>query len=181
MRNAALRVGASPIGEGKTWAYPDGKKLGLFLIPAYVLTVLGSDKSATAVTEKFPVFRFGIHCTDGKTASVVGLAEQQTHTIKAWIPTYIVHSAASTENGAWQVYGNFLIHDGPDDDTEVFATIGCIEIMGPKGFVKFNDLLISLMDPPGATRDERLKAIGSSGKLTITYDRASRPALKKAT
>jgi len=51
--------------------------------------------------------------------------------------------------------------------------------MGPLGFLKFNDLLISLMDPPGNHRSHKLVAIGRSGQLTITYERAIRPALKK--
>jgi hypothetical protein len=180
MRSVALTVGGTVIGEGKTWAYPNGDALGEFLIPIYKLTVAGTDNIGKRITETISVFRFGVQCKDGKTAEVVGLADHQTHVIKSWIPTYRVHSAISQEDGAWQVYGNFLIHDGPDDDTELFATIGCVEIMGPQGFLKFNDLLISLMDPPGTNRDQKLSAIGRSGQLSITYERATRPALKKA-
>jgi hypothetical protein len=139
----------------------------------------GSDANGIGVFQEFPVFRFGIYCPDGKRVSVVGLANHQTHTIKRWISTYIVHSATSKENGAWQVYGDFLIHDGPDNASEIFATIGCVEIIGPQGFTKFNDLLISMMDPPGANRDAQLTAIGSSGLLRITYEKAERPPLKK--
>jgi hypothetical protein len=179
MRNVALTVGGTPIGEGKTWAYPSGEGLGKFLIPTYKLTIAGTDGSGGAVTETVSVFRFGVQSKDGKTAAVVGLANEQTHVIKAWIPSYRVHSARSVENGAWQVYDSFLIHDGPDNDTEVFATIGCVEIMGPRGFSKFNDLLVSLMDPPGVNQSEQLAAIGRSGRLKIRYEKAARPALKK--
>jgi hypothetical protein len=150
------------------------------LIATYKLTVAGTDSDRKPVTATFSVFRFGVESKDGRTAHVVGLADQQTHAIKAWDPTYRVHSARSPENGAWQVYGNFLIHDGPDNDTELFATIGCVEIMGPQGFSKFNNLLISLMDPPGSNDDQKLAAIGRSGQLKITYERATRPPLKKA-
>jgi len=180
MRNVTLTVGGTPIGEAKTWAYPRGATLGKFLIPVYNLTVVGTDSGARPVTKTFPVFRFGVQSKDGTTAGIVGLADHQMHVIKAWLPNYIVHSARSPENGAWQVYGNFLIHDGPDNDTELFATIGCVEIMGPQGFLRFNDFLISLMDPPGNTRDEKLDAIGRSGQLTVMYERATRPTLKKA-
>jgi hypothetical protein len=99
--------------------------------------------------------------------------------IKAWIPTYRVHSALSPENGAWQVYDNFLIHDGPDNPTELFATIGCIEVMGNRGFVKFNDLIISLSGPKAASRPEQLLEIGRAGRMSITYESATRPSLKK--
>ena len=180
MRKVALTVGATSSKEGKTWAYPNGAARGKFLIPVYQMTVAGTNSIGTPINETFPVFRFGVQCKDGKTAHVVGLAQQQTHVIKQWDPNYKVHSAVSKEDGAWQVYGNFLVHDGPDNDTELFATIGCVEVMGPKGFLKFNNLLVSLMDPPGSSLNEKLSAIGSSKKLTITYNKATRPALKKA-
>ena len=180
MRSVKLTVGSTPIREARTWAYPRGTALGVFLIPVYNMAIEGTKSSGEAVKETFPVFRFGVQSEDGRTARVVGLSHQQTHTIQAWIPTYRVHSAASPENGAWQVYDSFLVHDGPDNDSELFATIGCVEIMGPMGFTRFNDLLLSLMDPPGSDRDKRLAAIGSSGQLRITYEKAPYPALKKA-
>ena len=179
MQNVKLTVGGTPIGEATTWAYPNGRKLGYYLTPIYKLTVTGINAKRQAVREQFNVLRFGVHCKDEKTATVVGLANAQTHIIKSWIPTYNVHSAPSPEIGAWQVYGNFLIHDGPDNDTEIFATIGCIEIMGRQGFVKFNDLIILLAAPNAASRDQKLADIGRSGVLSITYEEAVRPALKK--
>jgi hypothetical protein len=179
MRSVMLTVGGMKIREAQTWAYPRGAALGTYLIPVYTLTVEGQNSGGEAVKRTFPVFRFGVQSEDGKTARVVGLSHSQTHIIKAWIPTYKVHSATSTENGAWQVYDSFLVHDGPDNDTELFATIGCVEVMGPSGFTKFNDLLIALMDPSGSSRDEQLNAIGKSGKLRITYESAPYPPLKK--
>lgn len=178
MRSIKIRIGGVAIGEQKTWAYPAGQKLGLFRVPVYDCTVAGIDDTGKLRSEKFPVMRFGVQCKDGRSATVVGLAEQQTHTIKSWIPTYMVHSATSTENGAWQVYGNFLIHDGPDSPLELFATIGCIEVMGPRGFQRFNDLVVSLSGAAGPTRERQLSQIGSSGRMSITYERASRPTLK---
>ncbi|MCO6519271.1 hypothetical protein [Snodgrassella sp.] len=178
MRRVEILVGAIPIGEQKTWAYPNGNELGHFLIPVYECIVQGSDGEGNRVQESFEVLRFGVQCKDGKTARVVGIAERQTHKIKAWIPTYSVHSASSNENGAWQVYNNFLIHDGPDNSTEIFATIGCIEIMGPLGFNRFNNLLISLAGPKATYRHRQLAEIGSKGEIYITYTKAVRPPLK---
>ena len=180
MRRVIITVGGTPVGEAKTWAYPKGQLLGTYFVPIYKLTIRGTDDKGQAVREQFNVLRFGVLSKDGKTATSVGLADVQTHRIKSWIPTYRVHSAASTENGAWQVYGSFLIHDGPDNDTELFATIGCIEIMGSQGFVKFNDLIISLSGSTATSRDKQLLEIGRSGHLSITYERAVRPTLKKA-
>ena len=167
MRRVEIFVGASPIGEHKTWAYPNGNKLGRFLVPVYECMVLGRDGKGNRVQERFEVLRFGVQCKDGETARVVGIADQQTHKIKAWIPTYSVHSASSNEDGAWQIFNNFLIHDGPDNSTEIFATIGCIEIMGPLGFSRFNNLLISLAAPKTTYRDHQLAEIGSKVKYIL--------------
>jgi hypothetical protein len=52
------------------------------------------------------------------------LADYQTHTIKAWLPDYSVHSYPSPEDGAWQVYNNFVIHDGPDKPKQQLYAAG---------------------------------------------------------
>ncbi len=176
MRKVQLNVGGTPVGKATTWAYPQGKLLGYFEIPTYNMSVTGS-LGGRRVSHTFEVLRFGVSCKDGKTARVVGLADQQTHVVRAWIPTYEVHSANSPENGGWQVYGNFLIHDGPDNATEVFASIGCVEVMGTRGFVRFNDLLIQLTGAVGSKRNDQLHQIARSGLLSISYERASRPPL----
>ena len=109
------------------------------------------------------------------------MADQQTHTIKAWLPHYTVHSAHSREKGAWQVYNNFLIHDGPDDPKkEIYASIGCIEICnGPQGFDRFNDLIISLSGSKKQNRASQLQEIGAAKIITITYQKAIRPNYSK--
>ncbi|CAM2005242.1 hypothetical protein [Acanthopleuribacter pedis] len=185
MRPIKLTMTNVIVGEALTWAYPDGHALGHFLIPTYRLTVAGSDDLGKKAERHFEVFRFGIQGKDrgkGPEARVVGLADLQTHVIKSWLPHYTVHSARSVERGAWQVYDNFLIHDGPDDPhTEVYASIGCIEICnGPRGFDMFNDYLIALSGATAAGRADRLAQIGKARNMTITYHKATRPPLKKA-
>lgn len=115
MRNIKLNVGNKEIGKALTWAYPYGQSFGYFTIPTYELKVSGTDDTGMPKSQAFEVFRFGVKCDHGGSPHVVGLADFQTHVIKAWLPHYRVHSAVSLEQGAWQVYGNFLIHDGPDD------------------------------------------------------------------
>ena len=180
IRKIHMNVGSTPIGKAITWSYPhdDGNT---YEIPTYKLTVSGTDDKGNPASKDYEVFRFGVQRkTATSSARVVGLADLQTHTIKKWIPTYEVHSASSPEKGAWQVYDNFLIHDGPDSPmTELYASIGCVEICGgPSGFVGFNDFIISLSGSTKKTRGEQLKEIGDSGKLTITYQKATRPPLK---
>lgn len=181
MRHIDLWVGGKPLRDQRTWAYPAGNPGLHYWVPVYELFMRGEDDLGGKVEVRFDVLRFGVYCkTAGATAHVVGLAEFQVHDIQRWIPTYSVHSATSTEDGAWQVYGDFLIHDGPDDGTEIFATIGCIEIMGKSGFVKFNEALITLAGIKGATTAAKLADIGSARGITITYEKATRPALRKA-
>lgn len=83
------------------------------------------------------------------------------------------------EKGAWQVYDNFLIHDGPDDPKrEVYASVGCLEVCnGPRGFDDFNDYIISLSGSSAPNRAAKLNDIGSSKSIIITYTKATRPPL----
>lgn len=180
MRHINLWVGSTPLRDQKTWAYPAGNREVYYLVPVYDLFVRGEDDLGERVEVRFDVLRFGVYCKDGSTAQVVGLAEFQVHDIQRWIPTYSVHSFPSTDDGAWQVYGDFLIHDGPDDGSQVFATIGCIEIMGKGGFVKFNETLIALAGAKGSSTSAKLAEIGSAKVMTITYEKAKRPALCRA-
>lgn len=182
MRKIKMVVGNVQLGKALTWAYPNGRTHGLYKIPTYRLTVSGTDDSGVSQKKDFEVFRFGVQCKSSSSSPrVVGLADQQTHIIKQWIPTYSVHSSPSLESGAWQVYDNFLIHDGPDDPMkEVYASIGCIEICnGPKGFDIFNDYIISLSGATSSGRDSKLIEIGRSRVLSITYMKATRPPLVK--
>ena len=182
MRPVKLTVGASPIGFAQTWAYPAGSQHEFFKIPTYELTASGIDAAGKKASRTFEVLRFGVQGKAGAPPRVVGLSEFQVHTIKAWLPDYRVHSARSQEQGAWQVYGNFLIHDGPDDPSiQVYATIGCIEICrGPRGFDQFNDFLIALSGPSAKDRAGELAEIGWARNITITYLTAPRPPLQRA-
>ena len=109
-----MLVGNVEKGTVTTFGYPDGRT-NLFLIPTYALTVRGTDDAGAPTSRTFEVLRFGVQQKGSQPPRVVGLADPQVHVIKAWLPSYSVRSARSSERGAWQVYDNFLIHDGPDD------------------------------------------------------------------
>jgi hypothetical protein len=185
MRSVNILIGGKSIGQQRTWAYPEGFGLGEFWIPIYQCTVSGTNNEGKPMKDTFSVLRFGVQCKDRKTAKVVGLADYQRHTIRAWLPHYGVHSDRShtppdpLKIGAWQVKDNFLIHDGPDDARELYASIGCIEIMGIRGFELFNDLVISLAGPISSSRGQQLREIGNSGRLFTTYEKAIRPTLTR--
>jgi len=179
IRNIKLTVGSKIVDYAKTWSYPEDDG-NIYKLPTYDLIVEGSDDAGNLQKKTYEVFRFGVSRPNKKTAArIVGLADKQTHTIKAWLPDYTVHSANSPEKGAWQVYDSFLIHDGPDEPkNELYASIGCVEIChGPEGFVSFNTFLINLSGSKKSSRGEKLKEMGSSGKMAITYLKAARPPL----
>ena len=181
MRQIKLYVGAKPIGTAITWAYPYGKT-EYYIIPTYELIASGKDAKGVSSKASFEVIRFGVYRKERKgTAKVVGLADHQVHNIKAWLPYYSVQSASSPEKGAWQVYSDFLIHDGPDNPhQQLYASKGCVEICGgPHGFVKFNDYLIHLSGSTASKRSEQLKEIGKARNMFIEYEKALRPPLKK--
>lgn len=181
IRAIALTVGSTPVKQAITWSYPndDGK---MYVVPTYHLTASGTDDAAKPMSRTFEVIRFGIsRSSTTKAPHVVGLVSLEKHAIQAWLPNYKVHSFDSKEKGAWQVYGNFLIHDGPDKPMEqAYASIGCIEICGgPSGFDVFNDFLLALSGSKKETRQKMLSEIGASKQMTITYLPAVKPPLKE--
>lgn len=129
MNDVKILIGSAPIGRAKTWAYPDDTSGDIYRIPTYKVTV-SSGSGANLKTQDFEAIRFGVMKKGTAAPRVVGLSDFQTHTIKLWLPDYTVHSANSPEKGAWQVYDNFLIHDGPDRPRSgpPYASIGCVEI-----------------------------------------------------
>ncbi len=181
LRTIRATVTSKVIGEAITWPYPYDNGI-LYKIPTYEMRLEGVNGSGLSVLEKFEVIRFGVsRKTPSSAPYTVGLAEKQTHVIKQWLPNYTVHSAPSVEDGAWQVYGNFLIHDGPDDpldQNEPYATIGCVEVCGgPKGFIIFNSLVFELSGITDSTLEDALLKIGRSSKFFVDYEKASRPAV----
>jgi hypothetical protein len=177
LRKIRLTVGATGIGTAYTWSYPNSDNK-VYVIPTYELKVVGRDDSGAPVERKFEVLRFGVHRTVANpTPRMVGITHFHTYVIRRWIPTYKVHSFPSREDGAWQVHGNYLIHDGPDDPKgQLYATAGCIEICGgPEGFVAFNHYVVSLSGTTKTTFPDQLKQIGDAACMSITYLAATLP------
>lgn len=105
-----------------------------YMVPTYKMKVLGSSAD-------FKVIRFGIKRTNinppPKTRPCnVGLFNKNTY-IGTWIPTYRVHSGPGSIPGAWQLYKNFLIHEGSSDPSDAWGTYGCIEVVGRGEWSRF--------------------------------------------
>lgn len=185
LRKIKLTVGSVPINRARTWSYPNSDEK-IYEIPTYELKVVGTNSSGVQEVKTYEVFRFGVQRKSASSPpSVVGWIDPQSHTIYAWLPHYKVHSDESTEMGAWQIKGDWLIHDGPNDPRnppELYASIGCIEICGgPNGFDRFNDDLIAWSGSTKPTRGEQLLEIGKAGILEIEYLAAKYPPLKEWT
>jgi hypothetical protein len=171
LRPIRLTVESHPVGSAFTWSYPNSDG-NIYVIPTYALTVVGRSESNVEVRRVFEVLRFGVHRTVGNPEPrVVGISQHDSYVIRRWIPTYKVHSFPSREDGAWQVHGNYLIHDGPDDPrTQLYATAGCIEICGgPSGFVAFNQFIVALAGSTKSSFDLQLMDVAQSGCMSITY------------
>jgi hypothetical protein len=186
LREIRMTVGDTPIGTAITWPYPDGNEKEYYKIPTYRLLVEGTTNAGRPVKERFEVLRFGVSIKGRRSKPrVVGLTNLYRRKIMWWEPRYTVHSYDSKDRnkelGAWKIWRNFLIHDGPDDPrTQVYATAGCIEICnGPSGFDKFNDCLIALSGATAKTRARKLEEISKAKSLSIKFMRAPKPALKR--
>lgn len=176
LRKIYLKVGNIPMGQAITRSHPydDGN---IYKIPTYPLTVSGKNNRGARQSKRFEVIRFGIvRKSEACAPSIIGLADAQTYDIKMWLPDYRVYRDCSSEHGAWLVYGNFLIHDGPDKPMkQTYISAGCIGICGFKGFMKFNEFIINLSGSTVLTRTGKLNQIGISRIMRITYMKAERP------
>ena len=176
LRHIDLVVGAKQVGTAIVFGYPAYRDK-YYVVPTYHLHVTGRYDDGLPCSQHFEVIRFGVHYEPNAQPYVVGLKDEQSYIIKAWMD-YKLHSTDAAENGAWIVKGSFLIHDGPDDPmTQLFGSKGCIEICGWQGFSRFNDLLIRLSGATAQERDKKLAQIGSGRRLKITYKSTARPPL----
>jgi hypothetical protein len=187
VRPITIDVTDETVGSAVVWGYPRDdvpqEDIGpLYEVPTYKIIVRGTFDDGTSAKREFEAIRFGVQQkTTQNRPRVVGLAHEQTHIVKQWLPNYAVHSASSEERGAWQVIEAFLIHDGPDnplDRNDPYASIGCVELCGPRGFIVFNQYLVSLSGTTSSGLDHKLAEIGDSKMLRVHYAAASRPPVK---
>ncbi|HEX2095273.1 MAG TPA: hypothetical protein VHG28_22950 [Longimicrobiaceae bacterium] len=178
LREIRLIVGARPINQAIVFGYPAYRD-EFYIVPTYNMGVTGKYDDGTPCYKQFEVIRFGVHHELNADPYVVGLQDEQTYVIQGWMK-YELHSTDLGENGAWIVKGSFLVHDGPDDPMlQIFGSKGCIEVCGWQGFSRLNDLIIRLSGAKAASREEKLKQIGSGRRMKITYKGTSRPLLKR--
>lgn len=167
MADVKITIAGTPNGRfAYTWAYPHGDSTA-YRTALYNIRVSSTNDKGVTTSVNFEGVRFGPRNVNGK-LSVAGLAEEQTHHL-TWYPGYKLHSSETAENGAWIVYGNYLIHDGGDGPRDLVGTAGCVEIYGPQGFSKFNEAILKL------SGEKSLKDVNA----TVHYEKARRPTIKE--
>lgn len=159
--------------NGTAIVVPGKKILEYYRVPLYEVYVNGMDSNKRPALASFLAIRFGVmRYGDGHTG-VVGLSQTQKYVVKNYFPDKYYRPNGRMEAGAWQVSGNYLIHDGPDDNSQTMSAFGCIELYGPGAFGEFNRTLLALS---GASSEIEL---AQSGKLTVMYAAAEIPPLTR--
>jgi hypothetical protein len=177
MRSVKLQVGGEPVNWAYVHPFPDNPDNVLYRLPTYKLLLIGTDEAGQTLQHSFEVIRFGVKQELTTTAQVVGLADAQSYQINTWLPNYLV---GRTEPGAWKVYDNFLIHDGPDEPRSkqiTYGAIGCIEVCGPGQFREMNARLFKAAGVAGNDFAANAAKVAAGNVLSVEYLSAIRPPL----
>jgi len=188
LREVTLTISGQP--NGKTYnaqSYPSRDGV-LYEVEVYTLTVSGTDNNGNQVSKEFDVLRFMPYLnkqsdntgygTISETPIMSGLADERNEPAHSYNPNYEIHNTSSPENGGIVIYGNFMIHDGPDDLSEFgWGAAGCMEICGKSGFENLKSTIHSLS---GSSKpiEQGLVELAGAGKLMIHIEQAIRPTPK---
>ena len=173
--------------QAKTYPEYNGKRYG---VPIYSLTVMGTNSKGEKVSRTWNVLRFmpylnqnpqntGYKQATGSTPIMCGLSDERHSTIQSYNPNYQVHNSQTPENGGFVIYGNFMIHDGPDSENNTgWGAAGCMEVMGDEGFTKLKSFIFDLSGSRDPNMEQGLKEFVSSGKLHINIEQSKRPSVE---
>ena len=116
-----------------------GGRIPLYDVPTYLMEVYPATdrfEPKGSACKSFEVIRFGVNNNnDRRVPRVIGLKDAQSYTL-GW---------QSYMGGSWHLYGDFLIHDGPDDPLETdrgWGANGCIEVCIAGDWERFNKAVI---------------------------------------
>jgi hypothetical protein len=165
------------VGTGLVAGYHPSKDIpnaGTYKVPLYKMllgTADGSSRAHDGPVHEFAAIRFAVSVKHDPPA-VVGLAQRQEH-ILSWA-TYM--------GGSWNLYGNFLIHEGAGSpQTEAWGSFGCLEVTGPDGWSNFKKKVLELsFGADLATTVNPERAITAAKSFLCRVEAATRPALIRA-
>ena len=138
-------------------SYPDSDRnkdgyMEAYQVPVYKVFVEGKDDKGRVVVKEWKALRFMPFWNDPqdpvakyKTRGFLsaGLHSFPKQAVRNYVKTYSVSNTRSEYIGAIQLKGNFLIHAGPKDLSQLkWGSAGCIEIIGD--FNQFRKDIITL-------------------------------------
>lgn len=122
--------------------------------------------------------RFTPTHVDGKLI-MAGLADQQSYNSPSYNPEYSPHNSEGLDNGAFSLYGNFLLHGGPDTITSYgVGGMGCIEIVDFEHF-KWDIIYMAGRIFPSDEPEKSLVFLCNKGRIRIVIEKAVKPIIKE--
>ena len=106
-----------------------------------------------------------------KETKIVGLAQEQTHTVSGWIPEYL-SEISRFPKGAYIIYDSHYLHSGSTDGFPNVAVVGCIGIHGNGGWVNFCNAITEIAGTDNESDIVRKK------KLVVKIEATSIPPRK---
>lgn len=167
----------------------EDNSIRLYDVPIYQMVVKGRNNDGEYVEESFECLRFMpvLEDDDTNTPTLTQLDMSSNSIVEVngvlgiypgiYDASYVVHSNSSAENGGIVLFGNYLIHDGPDDNNDIFGGAGCIEMFGNKRFSKLIDTIMGLTGSSSKSRKENLESIMNYQKLLVIVEPATVPEL----
>lgn len=197
LRNVTITITNQVVGTYYARSYPDDdfdndKKIELYQVPLYKITVAGTDAAGNNVTKTFTGTRFMPYWNDPKSLHPEyktkgwvnsGLSAARTITVGKYIAGYTVHNTYSPDHGAIVMVGNFYIHAGPADVRNVgWGSAGCVEILGD--FNLFKEAITNLSgysqgNSGSQYYDQAITALIQQAKLQVIIEAATVPDIKK--
>lgn len=114
--------------------------------------------------------------TEQENIGMSGLADAQNYVLTTYDRKYSPHSVPGLDNGAFLIYGNFLVHAGPAEFTDYgMGGLGCIEVFN---FPSFKEKIIDMCgDQSGEAVDDVLTRLAEDGYIKLIIEAAVKPAV----
>ena len=162
----------------------------LYDVPIYQMVVKGRNNDGEYVEESFECLRFmpvleedddtntpTLTQLDMTSNNIVNIAGVLGIYPSIYDASYVVHSNSSAENGGIVLFGNYLIHDGPDNNNDIFGGAGCIEMVGENGYSNLIYTIMGLTGSASTSRKENLESIMNYQRLLVIVEPATVPEL----
>lgn len=193
-RDVTIHITSDVVGSftgAKSYPYAQYREDGTILlydVPIYRMWVKGRNSAGEYVEHAFKCLRFmpvlrkneeiptmkQLNMTSDKITNIDGSSGIYP---EIYDSTYPVHSNNNSENGGIVLFDDYLIHDGPDDNDDLFGGAGCIEMYGQDGLSNLISTIMGLTGSDSSDRKTNLESIMNHQKLLVLIDSAETPRL----